>query len=100
MIREASFAGEKKYFPSGDMLGQKSSAEELMGAPRFFAGVHTAVLIKADVKIAIAQTFGSIVGDEDQETLIRRDVGISVVVFGIDLVAEVLGFGVLAVHQP
>ncbi len=31
---------QKKYFPSKVILGDNSSADEFIGAPRFFALVH------------------------------------------------------------
>src|ERR1043165_3993279 len=100
MIRKPSFTGKEKIFSVRRHVRTELERRRIYGCAQVFRRSPMAVLIEADVKIALAQTLRPIVRDKDQEALIGRDVGISVGVFGIDLVPKVLWFGVFAVDQP
>ena len=90
---------KKKYFPSGEPIGQYSRAGEFIGAPKISRRRPDAVFIQADIQIAAAEVVFAPVCRENEEFLVGRNIIVQLDGRGIYAVAEIFGFGNLPFTQ-
>src|SRR5215475_4223769 len=77
LISEASFTGEEKILPIRRDDGAKIECAGIDLWPKIDSFRPHSIPPEADIKIAVSVAFGTSVRDKDEETFIRRDIGIT-----------------------